>query len=201
MSSKLEKQKTTRVVKTKEIRKIPPDYCKINKTRRSRGYNFEYDIVQAFNNHPSKEWSARRLGGSSTGLPDIVVTNNRKSILYAIECKSGESSILYIPKDQIERCKEIVDKVLRIYKERWIVFAFKFKSKKGTYLNRKLQYRILPCDLFHCYDIKDMKGISYDLNKEQLTFHYDKEIDNVIFSMYGGLESALKSLDEFVNWR
>jgi hypothetical protein len=42
-------------------KKQPPDYKKVNKTRRSRGYNFEYDIVQAFNNHHTKDWYARRL--------------------------------------------------------------------------------------------------------------------------------------------
>ena len=32
---------------------------------------------------------ARRLGGSSTGLPDIVAVNNKASILLSIEAKSG----------------------------------------------------------------------------------------------------------------
>lgn len=173
------------------------DFTRRNKTSRQRGYNFEYDIVNAFNNHRSEQWHARRLGGSSTGLPDIIATNNDKSVIYAIECKSGESNILYVPVDQILRCKEITDKLLKIYKERWIVFAFKFKGKKGT---RKLQYRIIPSDLIHCYDISDMKGISYDLNKEQLTFHYQNKIDNIIFDFYGGIETGLKSIEEFVNW-
>lgn len=172
------------------------DYKKINKTRRSRGYNFEYSIVNAFNDHHSKQWHARRLGGSSTGLPDIVATNNDESILYSVECKSGQGNTLYIPADQIQRCKDITDKLFKIYKQRWIVFAFKFKGKKGS---RTLQYRIFPVDLFHSYDSKDMKGVSYNLTKEQLTFHYPNITDNVIF-YYSGTEDGLRSIEEFVNW-
>lgn len=147
------------------------DYKKVNKTRRRRGYNFEYRIVNAFNDHKSKDWHARRLGGSSTGLPDIVVTNNEKSILYAIECKSGESNILYIPRDQIDRCKDITDKLLKTYKTRHIVFAFKFKSnkKKGS---RKLQYR------FVIYD-----ALRYSPN---LTFIAYNIKEDLIFSMISG---------------
>ncbi len=38
--------------------------------RRSRGYAFEHGLVERFNG--LGDWRARRLGGSSTGLPDIV---------------------------------------------------------------------------------------------------------------------------------
>jgi Holliday junction resolvase len=53
--------------------------------------------------------------GSSTGLPDVVATNKPKSVLYSIECKSGESDILYISRDQIESCQDITDKILTAY--------------------------------------------------------------------------------------
>ncbi|MDN5844756.1 MAG: hypothetical protein L0H53_00605, partial [Candidatus Nitrosocosmicus sp.] len=130
------------VLVSKSQIKIPPDYKKVNRQRRSRGYNFEYSIVNAFNNHRSKDWSARRLGGSSSGLPDIVATNKHKSVLYSIEAKSGESNILYIPRDQIERCLDITDTFLTAYQNRYIVFAFKFKGNKSK--KTKLRYRIFP---------------------------------------------------------
>ena len=95
--------------------------------RRSRGYNFEYSLVQRFNGTPG--WQARRLGGSSTGLPDIVVVNNDLSILLAIEAKSGTGDILYVPPDQIARCLTIRN-MFAAYRERRIIFAFKFLSKK-----------------------------------------------------------------------
>ena len=51
---------------------------------------------------------ARRLGGSSTGLPDIVAVNNTESILLSIEAKSGTSNSIYVPDDQIGRCFFII---------------------------------------------------------------------------------------------
>jgi Holliday junction resolvase len=94
--------------------------------RRSRGYNYEHTLVQRLNN---EQWLARRLGGSSTGLPDIVAVNNDAGILLTIEAKSGTSDILYVPLDQIERCI-IVRNMFSIYPERHIILAFKFMGKK-----------------------------------------------------------------------
>ncbi len=69
------------------------------------------------------------MGGSSTGLPDIVAVNNDAGILLTIEAKSGTSDILYVPLDQIERCL-IVRSMFGIYPERHIILAFKFMGKK-----------------------------------------------------------------------
>ncbi len=69
------------------------------------------------------------MGGSSTGLPDIVAVNNDAGILLTIEAKSGTSDLLYVPLDQIERCL-IVRNMFSIYPERHIIFAFKFMGKK-----------------------------------------------------------------------
>jgi len=95
--------------------------------RRSRGYAFEHGLVERFNKCPN--YWARRLGGSSTGLPDIVAVNNTAGILLTIEAKSGTSDILYVPQDQIERCL-MVRNMFGIYPERHIILAFKFMSKK-----------------------------------------------------------------------
>lgn len=54
-------------------------------------------------------WIARRLGGSSTGLPDIVAVNNQNAILLSIEAKSGTGDALYVQPDQIQRCLLIRD--------------------------------------------------------------------------------------------
>lgn len=105
--------------------------------RRSRGYNFEHALVERFNR--SEGWHARRLGGSSTGLPDIVALNNERSILLAIEAKSGTGDILYVPPDQIARCVLVRD-MFSVYKERKIVFAFKFLSKKRFRRKNKTVY-------------------------------------------------------------
>jgi Holliday junction resolvase len=94
--------------------------------RRSRGYSYEHTLVQRLNNGV---WHARRLGGSSTGLPDIVAVNNTCGVLLTIEAKSGTSDILYVPQDQIGRCL-LIRNMFGIYPERHIILAFKFMSKK-----------------------------------------------------------------------
>jgi Holliday junction resolvase len=95
--------------------------------RRSRGYAFEHGLVERFNK--CTNYHARRLGGSSTGLPDIVAVNNIAGVLLTIEAKSGTSDILYVPQDQLERCMVVRD-MFGIYPDRHIILAFKFMSKK-----------------------------------------------------------------------
>jgi Holliday junction resolvase len=75
------------------------------------------------------DWCARRLGGSSAGLPDIVAVNNKKSVLLSIEAKSGTGDALYIPQDQIRRCI-MIQNMFGYYKRRYTIFAFKFMKKK-----------------------------------------------------------------------
>ncbi|GEM_PF-133163 len=94
--------------------------------RRSRGYSYEHTLVQRLS---IGDWQARRLGGSSTGLPDIVAVNNSSPTLLTIEAKSGTGDLLYVPQDQIERCL-VVQKMFSYYPERHVILAFKFMSKK-----------------------------------------------------------------------
>jgi Holliday junction resolvase len=75
------------------------------------------------------DWCARRLGGSSAGLPDIVAVNNKKSVLLSIEAKSGTGDALYVPQDQIRRCI-LIQNMFGYYKRRYTIFAFKFMRKK-----------------------------------------------------------------------
>lgn len=107
----------------------PADYTKRNRTSRARGYLFENKLVKEFDYGP---WQARRLGGSSTGLPDLVITNNKESILVALEAKSTVSNHCYVPRDQIERCNEVL-KMFNVYRNQNIVLAFKFGNplKRG----------------------------------------------------------------------
>lgn len=104
--------------------------------RRSRGYNYEHTLVQRFN---GSKWEARRLGGSSTGLPDIVAVNNKEGILLTIEAKSGTGDILYVPQDQIERCM-VIRNMFGVYPTRHVVLAFKFMSKKRFRRKNKTVY-------------------------------------------------------------
>lgn len=106
--------------------------------------------MQRLNSGP---WSARRLGGSSTGLPDIVAVNNSDGILLTIEAKSGTSDILYVPQDQLYRCM-IVRNMFGIYPHRHIIFAFKFMSKKR--FRRKNQTVYETRKLVEYYKVADV---------------------------------------------
>lgn len=113
---------------------------KIARTRRQRGYNWEDTLVKRFNS--SENWKAFRLGSPSIALPDVLAVNTLKSIIFTIEAKSGTSTSLPVPADQIERCQKWID-TFDIYKERSVILAFKFSSKKrigqGEYENRELR--------------------------------------------------------------
>jgi Holliday junction resolvase len=150
-------------------------YVKLNRIRRNRGYSFEHVIVQKLN---TNAWNARRLGGSSANLPDIIAVNNKESIFLSIEAKSGTADSLYVPSDQIQRCFQIRD-MFQVYKTAHVILAFKFMQKrrireegKTLYIHRKLQeyYKIAdkysrmnPVPIIKCtYD-----GRTYELRNFQ----------------------------------
>lgn len=187
------KRISAKIKKVKEKK----DFKKVNKTRKSRGYFFEkVQIVQAFNSHKSGEWCAKRLGGSTTHLPDVVVTNNSKSILYSIEAKSGDTDRLYIPRDEIERCIDITDKWLSSFQRRYVVLAFKFKRNKT--LKRKLQYRFIISDNIQKLITKELKFISYNISKDELALQYEHNrirIRNKDLNI-----KPIDTLEKFVEW-
>jgi Holliday junction resolvase len=146
-------------------------YTRVNRIRRNRGYSFEHVLVQKLN---SNVWNARRLGGSSANLPDIIAVNNKESIFLSIEAKSGTSDSLYVPSDQIQRCFQIRD-MFRVYKTAHVILAFKFMQKrrvreegKTVYAHRKLQEYYKVADRYS--KIKDLPVIkcTYDGNTFEL---------------------------------
>lgn len=186
----------------------PPDYTKVNKTRRSRGYVFEKQIVNAFNNHISpssssssssqkKEWHAKRLGGTTTHLPDIVIINNDKSILYSVEAKSGDTDRLYIPRDEIERCLDITTKWLSSYKGKYVVLAFKFKANKQE--KRKLQYRFIILDNIFTFVYNELKFISFNIITDELIFQYTQGKKLVISREQ--FSKPIDTIEKFVAWK
>ena len=82
-----------------------------------------------------------------------MAVNNDAGILLTIEAKSGTSDILYVPQDQVERCKMIVN-MFGIYPERHIILAFKFMSKKR--FRRKKQTVYESRKLVEYYKIADI---------------------------------------------
>jgi Holliday junction resolvase len=109
---------------------------KLKNIRRSRGYSYEHTLVQRLNDG---SWLARRLGGSSTGLPDIVAVNNKEAILLSIEAKSGTGDSLYVQPDQLQRCLLIRD-MFRHYKTKHVILAFKFMRKKRFTRKKQIVY-------------------------------------------------------------
>lgn len=120
--------------------KIKKDNKKIARTRRQRGYNWEDTLVKRFNS--TENWKAFRLGSPSVSLPDVLAVNTQNSMIFTIEAKSGTSTSLPVPADQIERCQKWI-KTFDIYKDRKVILAFKFLSKKriglGQYESRELR--------------------------------------------------------------
>jgi Holliday junction resolvase len=104
--------------------------------RRSRGYNYEHTLVHRLN---GGLWIARRLGGSSTGLPDIVAVNNTEATLLSIEAKSGTGDALYVQPDQIERCL-LIRNMFGYYRTKHVILAFRFMRKKRFTRKKQVVY-------------------------------------------------------------
>ena len=113
---------------------------KISRIRRQRGYQWEDTLVKRFN--ALDDWKAFRLGSPSVALPDILSLNNERSTIFTIEAKSGTSTSLTVPYDQIIRCMNWTTN-FKVYKIRQVILAFKFLSKKrigkGLYEKRELR--------------------------------------------------------------
>ena len=128
------------ITKQKNIKKTKKNNQKAARMRRQRGYQWEDTIVKRFNG--VKKWKAFRLGSPSIALPDVLAVNTEESTIFTIEAKSGTSTSLSVPAEQIERCLEWI-KTFNIYKKRSVLLAFKFLSKKriglGKYENRQLR--------------------------------------------------------------
>jgi Holliday junction resolvase len=158
-------------------------YTRLNRIRRNRGYSFEHVLVQKLNGN---NWNARRLGGSSANLPDIIAVNNKESIFLCIEAKSGTSDNLYVPSDQIQRCLQIKD-MFQVYKTAHVILAFKFMQKKRVreegktvYTHRKLQEYYKIADRYS--KIKDLPiikctydGSTYETRNNQTRKCYLKD--------------------------
>jgi Holliday junction resolvase len=113
---------------------------RVARTRRQRGYTWEDTLVKRFNS--VEDWKAFRLGSPSVGLPDILAVSTKENTIYTIEAKSGTSTTLHVPYDQIQRCLKWVH-TLDLYGTRKVIIAFKFLSKKrigtGKYEPRQLR--------------------------------------------------------------
>ncbi len=134
------KAQTLTISKQKIVKKSTKNHQRAARMRRQRGYQWEDTLVKRFNN--TEKWKAFRLGSLSIALPDVLAVNTHENTIFTIEAKSGTSTSLPVPADQIERCLEWI-KTFDIYKKRNVLLAFKFLSKKriglATYESRELR--------------------------------------------------------------
>ena len=169
-----------------ELESIPTitDNQRIARTRRQRGYNWEDTLVKRFNSIDG--WKAFRLGSPSVGLPDILAVSTKDNTIYTIEAKSGTSTTLHVPYDQILRCLKWIH-TFELYQTRKMIIAFKFLSKKrigkGKYESRELReyYKIWdeshPVTNFVCtydgatYALQGGKRIQLNLKDNFMPFH------------------------------
>ena len=116
------RQKISTLTITKKIndKKISVNNQKAARTRRQRGYQWEDTIVKRFKK--TSDWKAFRLGSPSIALPDVLAVNTENSTIFTIEAKSGTSTSLPVPADQIERCLDWI-KTFDIYKKRHVLFG------------------------------------------------------------------------------
>lgn len=133
-------------------------------TKRSRGYAFEIFIVDVFSNY---NWMAKRLGGTSKHLPDIIATNNKESEILFIECKATSSNFTYIPHDEIKRCNDMIP-MFGIYRQKQIVVAFKFREIKKK---RKLKYYMFQLSF---EDIDNVKSVTCNYDGKLKLNYYQK---------------------------
>lgn len=177
--------------------------------RRERGYAFETYIVDFFT---KKNWFARRLGGSSTGLPDVVcnisfeiesdvqgdngITNyDNAGWLFAFECKSSTGNHAYIDNDQLVRCNEVI-KGWNLY-EGHIVAAFKFMrigprdKKTGENVKRKLKYYFFMFNSIE--NIDNLKNLRCTYEGNLSIIRYDQDIPvTAEFTKYEKIEDLEK---------
>lgn len=130
----------------------------VSKTKQARnlGYMFEYSLTKCFNPteiNPS-DWQSRRLGGASTGLPDLVITNNNEGMVITVECKAQKSMNRSIPNDELIRCLTTLN-VFSFYKKRMVVLAFKFMRHLDP-TNHLLR---IPT-IMHFFRLVQIKGLS-----------------------------------------
>ncbi len=134
------KTATLTISKQRILKKTKKNHRKAARMRRQRGYHWEDTLVKRFNS--AEKWKAFRLGSPSIALPDVLAVNTEENTIFAIEAKSGTTTFLPVPADQIERCLEWI-KTFDIYKKRNVLLAFKFISKKwiglGKYESRELR--------------------------------------------------------------
>ena len=149
----------------------------VHTRRQARGYTFETQLVTEFN---KGTWKARRLGGSSSGLPDVAIINNSESILYSVEAKSTVYNFCEIPLKQIKRCIEFLE-IFGAYKTRNVIFAFRFATKRAIRAENSKVKIIREKPKYYFFIIKEFKKL--------------KDIESFTCNSKGSISFKIKDFD------
>lgn len=179
------------------------DYTARNKKSRRRGYDFENWLVKEVSSYPY--WGARRLGGSSTGLPDVMMSYTKeemhndgliwKTIILAVECKEGENNTLYVEREQVRRAYVAITALWQSIDSKWILLAFKFLRNQTQYKARTqtlTRFVLIPyMDIYewlksNADKYKELKILfRYDIVKEELSIiQNDPNTGNTAITKY-----------------
>lgn len=176
------------------------DYTARNKKSRQRGYSFENWLVKEVTGYPY--WGARRLGGTSTGLPDVMMSYAKEetynsglkwdTIIVATECKEGESNTLYVEREQVRRAYAAITALWQSIDAKWILLAFKFLRNQTQYKARtQTLHRFV---LIPYMDIFEWLKSNADKYKElKIFFRYDIRKDELAATVYD-VNTGLKSI-------
>lgn len=123
--------------------------------RQKRGYTFETQLVAEFN---KGNWQARRLGGSSSGLPDVGIVNDSQELMYAIEAKSTVYNFCIVPVKQIKRCINYLD-MFKLYKTRHVILAFRFATNRSQLAENTLVKITRKHPKYYFFIMKEFKKL------------------------------------------
>ena len=148
---------------------------------RDRGYQYENATVKNFT---GENWRAKRLGGASEQLPDIVAVNNDLDVLLSIECKSTTTDYSSIPQDEIIRCLEVLQ-MFEKYATRTVIFAFQFNRTplKGPLVEKEPKRKTRPKITFYfkilkIQNLKNIKSVSCNYWGKLNIKYFNKEDKN-----------------------
>lgn len=195
----IEKQMQENIAKNNEVLQ-KTNWVKVNKTRRNRGYTFEDKIRKKVNEIDNQRlWHCRRLGGSSTGLPDLVITFNQyMGALVAMECKSTKDNyVLEIPADQVQRCIDVLD-VFGMYGCKSVGFGFYFAKSEKCKRDKPIQAywlmsRFDPNLMLEL--MTNLTKVTFDSRTKALSFRYADTTSNTLGpSRFHGYQQDFETL-------
>lgn len=122
--------------------------------RKGSGTNFEYSLT---NDLIRAGYTAKRLGGTTTNMPDIAATKDDIHITFEVK-KTRNKNIIYIPSEQILRCFQFL-KMYNLYPKKYIVLGFNFltRTQKSKSLLSNEKYFFLGNKLipYLIYNLKE----------------------------------------------